>query len=51
MAVSITAYKLKDNEIMSGSFEGNSGYKDDFKPRAAQKTQRFVNEVICRYNN
>ena len=40
MLLIFLAYKLKDNEIMSGSFEGCSGYKDDFKPRHAQKIQR-----------
>lgn len=40
-----TAYRLKDNNIMSGAFEGHSRYKDDFVDRGVTKTKRYITSL------
>ncbi|XP_067950171.1 stabilizer of axonemal microtubules 1-like [Watersipora subatra] len=38
----VKAFRLKDNNIMSGSFEGASGYKEQFKDRGVVKTKSYA---------
>ncbi|KAF6032900.1 hypothetical protein EB796_008785 [Bugula neritina] len=38
----VTAYRLKDNNIMSGTFQGSSGYSENFVQRAVVKTKSFA---------